>query len=106
MTKLVSQVQAVETGFLRKVHDVPLCDKVCSCEIRKTLNVKPRLFRMERSQLRCLRHKIRILHERLAMRFVLATPTEKGPRARPKSRWCDYNFVPFWCGDSGSIRGY
>jgi len=30
-----SQVQAAETGFLRNVHGVTVCDKRRSCEIRK-----------------------------------------------------------------------
>jgi len=38
---ILSQVQAGEMGFLRRVHGATLCDKVRSCEIRKTLNVEP-----------------------------------------------------------------
>jgi len=35
-------------GFLRRVHGVTLRDKMCNCDIRKTLNVEPR-FGIERS---------------------------------------------------------
>jgi len=29
-------------------------------------------------------------HERLVRQILLATPTEKGPRCRPRTRWSDY----------------
>jgi len=38
---MLSQVQAAEMGFLRRVHGVTLGDKVRCCEIRKILNVEP-----------------------------------------------------------------
>ena len=47
---ILSQVQAAEMGFLRRVHGATLRDKVRSCQIRKTTNVDP-LFRIERPQL-------------------------------------------------------
>ena len=48
MTKRVlSQVEAEEMGILWIVHGVMLRDLVCSCEIRKTLNVEPLLHRIE-----------------------------------------------------------
>ena len=53
--RALSQVQAAEMGFLRRVHGVTLRDKVRSCEIRKSLNVQP-LTRIERSQLRWFGH--------------------------------------------------
>ena len=37
---ILSQVQAAEMGFLRRVHGVALRDKVGSCEIRRALNVE------------------------------------------------------------------
>jgi len=37
--RILSQVQAAEMMFLRRVHRVTLRDKVRSCEIRKALNV-------------------------------------------------------------------
>jgi len=48
---ILSQVQAAEMGFLRRVHGVTLRDKVRSCELLKALNIEP-LLRLERSQLR------------------------------------------------------
>jgi len=47
--RILSQVQAVEMGFLRKFYGVTLRNKVRSCEICKALNVKP-LFQIEKSQ--------------------------------------------------------
>jgi len=35
-----SEVQAAEKEYLRRVKGVTLCDKVRSCDIRKTLNVE------------------------------------------------------------------
>ena len=46
------QVQASAMRFLRKIKGVTLCNKVRSSEIRKSLNIKPLLLRIERSQLR------------------------------------------------------
>jgi len=44
MTEAVlSKAQAPEMGYLRRVHAVTLRGKVCSCEIRKTLNDEPLL---------------------------------------------------------------
>jgi len=41
MTEIIlSQVQAAEMGFLRRVHGVTLRDKVRSYEIRRALNVE------------------------------------------------------------------
>jgi len=46
--RILFQVQAAETGFMRRVHGVTFGDKVRCCGIRKTLNAEP-LFRIERS---------------------------------------------------------
>jgi len=48
---VLSQVQTAGMGFLRRVHGVPLRDKLRSCEIRKSPNVELHLLRIERSQL-------------------------------------------------------
>ena len=53
MTERVrSQVQASEMRFLRKIEGVTLLNRVRSSEIRKSLNIEPLLFRIERSQLK------------------------------------------------------
>ena len=49
--RILSQEQAAEMGFVRRVHGVTLRDKMHRFEIRKARNVTP-LFRFERSQLR------------------------------------------------------
>ena len=50
--RMRSQVQAFEMRFLRRIEGVTLFNKVRSSEIRKSLNIKPLLLRIERSQLR------------------------------------------------------
>jgi len=52
MTKrILSQIQAIEMWFLRRVHGVSLRQKMRCCEIRKAPSMDP-LLRTERSQLR------------------------------------------------------
>ena len=74
-------------GFLRRVHGVTLRNKVHSCEIRRGLNVRP--LSREPSYVR-FGHMSGISHERLARQVLLARPTGKRPRGRPKTRWSDY----------------
>ena len=47
-----SQVHTSEMRFLRRINGVTLFNKVHSSKIRKSLNIKPLLLRIERSQLR------------------------------------------------------
>ena len=66
MTKRVRlQVQASEMSFLRKIKGVTLFNKVRSSKVRKSLNIEPLLFRIERSQLRWFGHVSRMPQERL-----------------------------------------
>ena len=65
------------------------CDKVCSCKIRKSLNVEP-LFRIERPQLWWFGSVTRMSQKRIARQVLLATPTWKRPRGRPKTKWHDH----------------
>ena len=53
--RMLSQVQAAEMVFLRRVHGVTLRGKVRSCEIRKAPNTEPHP-RIESSQLRWFGH--------------------------------------------------
>ena len=87
--KVFSQMQAAEMGFLRRVHGVTLRDKVPSCEIRRALNVEPLLLLIERSQLGWFGHVSRMSQEKLGTQVLLATPTGKRPRGRPRTRWSD-----------------
>ena len=50
--RMRSQVQASEMRYLRRIEGVTLFNKVCSTEIRKSLNIEPLLLRIERSWLR------------------------------------------------------
>jgi len=100
---ILSQEQAAEMGFLRRVQGVTLCDKMHRFEIRKARNVKP-LLRIERSQLRWFGNVSRISQERLARQVFLATSTGKQPRGLPRTRWCDYISI-FPCFRLGVDRG-
>jgi len=85
-SRILSQVQAAEMGFLRRVHCVTLCDEVRRCEIRKAPNVEPLVLRIERSQLRWFGHVFRMSQEILARQVLLTTPMGKRPIGRPRSR--------------------
>ena len=58
-------------------------------EIRKALNVGT-LLRIERSQLRWFSHVPRMSQERLSRQALLAKPSGKRPRGRPRPRWSNY----------------
>jgi len=76
-------------GFLRRVHGVTFCNKVCDGEIPKALNVDS-LLRMERFQLCCFSHVSRVFHESLLRQVLLAAPMRKRPRGRSSTRWSNY----------------
>jgi len=88
--KILSQVQAAETGVFLRVQNITLRDKVRGCEILKALNVEPLLIRIERYQLCWSGHVSRMPHERLARHVRLEKPTGKRPRRRPRTRWSGY----------------
>jgi len=73
----------------RYATGVALCHIVRSCEIPRALNVEP-LLRIDRSQLRWFGHVSRMPHKRLARQVLLAKPTGKRPRGRPRISWSDY----------------
>ena len=62
---------------------------VRSCDIHKTLNAE-QFLRIERSQLRWFGHVSRMSHNDRRSIFLLATPTGKWPRGRPRTKWSDY----------------
>jgi len=91
MTKRIrSQVQASEMRFLRRIEGVTLFNKMRSSEIRKSLNIKPLLLRIERSQLRWFGHVSRMAHKRLPKQALLAKVKGKRPVGRPRTRWQDH----------------
>jgi len=87
--RILSQVQAAEMAFMRKVHGVTLRDKLRSCEVRRAMNVEP-LLRIERSQLHWFGHVSRMSQQTLVRQVLPATPTERRPRSWPRTRWSDY----------------
>jgi len=88
--KILSQGQAAEIGFLRRVRW-----RDTSCEILRALKVEPRL-RIERSQLRWFGHVSRMSHEKLARQVLLAEPKWKRPGGCPRSRWSNNIFDFAW----------
>ena len=58
--KVRSRVHAAELGFLQKVRGLFRFEKVKSTDIRQSLNIKPLLIRVERSQLRSYGHATRM----------------------------------------------
>ena len=97
MTKRMrSQVQASEMRFLRRIEGVTLFNKVRSSEIRKSLNIKPLLLRIERSQLRWFGHVSRMIQERLPKQALLAKANGRRLVGRPRIRWTGYIVDPGW----------
>ena len=84
------QVQASEVRFSRKIEEVTLFNKVRSSEIRKSLNIEPLLFRIERSQFRWFGHVNRMPQKRLPKQALLAKANGRRPVGRPRIRWTDY----------------
>ena len=85
-----SQVLGHEMRFLRRIKGVTLFSKVRSSEIRKSLNIKPLLFRKEIFQLRWFGHVSRMPQERLPKQALLAKTSGRKPVERPRPRWTDY----------------
>jgi len=73
--------QVILLLLLKKIFESTL---LSNRECRTTFS-----FRIERSQLRCVRHKTR-MPRRLARRVLLATPSGKHPRGQPRTSLCDY----------------
>ena len=69
----------------RYAPGVTLRDKVRSYEILRTLNVEPLLI--ERTQLKLFRPCIQNAQRKLARQALLAKPTGKRSRCRPRPRW-------------------
>jgi len=61
----------------------------CS-EIRKSLNIKPLLLRIKRSQLRWFGHVSRMPQEKLHKQALLAKVKRKRLVGQPRTRWQDY----------------
>ena len=85
--RMRSQVQASEIRFLLRINRVTLFIKVHNSEIRKSLNIKPLLIRIERSQLRCFSHVSRMPQESLPTQALLAKANGRRPVGWPGTRW-------------------
>ncbi|TKS65499.1 putative uncharacterized transposon-derived protein [Collichthys lucidus] len=88
--RMRSRIQAAEMSFLRRVAGVSLRDRVRSSAIREELRVELLLLRMERNQLRWLRHLVRMPPGSLLGEMYWARPSGRQPRGRPRTRWRDY----------------
>ena len=74
--KVQSQVHVSKMRFLQTIEGVTLFDKVRISEIRKSLNIAPLLFRIERSQLRWFGHVSRMPQERLPNKLYMPKQME------------------------------
>ena len=84
------QVQASEMRFSQRIEGVMLFNKVRSSEIRKSLNIEPLLFRIERSQLKWFGRVSRMPQERRPKQALLAKANGRRPVGRLRTRWTDY----------------
>ena len=82
-----SRVRAAKMSFLAGLS---LRDRVRSLVIREELGVDPLLLRVERSQMRWLRHLVRMPPGRLPGEVFRARPTGRRPRGRRRTCWRDY----------------
>jgi hypothetical protein len=87
--KTRSRVQAAEMRCLRSIAGVSRLDKIRSSAVRESLEVESLLLQIERSQMRWYGQVIRMPQERLVVQSLLAQPTGRRPRSRPKARWID-----------------
>ena len=62
------QLWAVKKGFLQKIRGLSLLDKVKSTDIFQSLNIKPLLLGIKRSQLCWYVHATRMFYEQTAKR--------------------------------------
>ena len=91
MTKRMLSLNAsVRNEILRRFKEFTQSNKVRSSEIRKSLNIKPLLLRIERSQLRRFGHVSKIPHERLPKQALLDKPNGRRAGGRSRTRWTDY----------------
>ncbi|TWW59340.1 hypothetical protein D4764_06G0008700 [Takifugu flavidus] len=91
-----SRVQAAEMSFLRRVAGLSLRDRVRSSAIREELGVEPLLLRVERSQMRWLRHLVRMPPGHLPGEVFRACLSGRRPPGRPRTRWRDYSSRLVW----------
>ena len=85
----ITHVSVRNEFFLQRIEGVALFNKVCSSEVKKSLNIEPLLLRLERSQLRWFGHVSRMPQERLPKQALLAKGNQRRPVGRPKTRWTD-----------------
>ena len=63
---------------------------LAGANIRESLNIKPTLLRLERSQPRWYGHVTRMSQERTIKKLLCSTPIGRKPSGRPRTRWRDY----------------
>ena len=65
-------------------------NKVRRSEIRKSLNIEPLLFRIERFQLRWFGHVSRVPQQRFSKQALLSEANGKRSTGLPITRWANY----------------
>ena len=91
MTERVrSQVQVAKMVFLQKVKGLSLLDKVKRTDICQSLNIKPQMLGIERSQLHWYDQVTQMSHEQTAKQLMDALPSCKRLREQPRTHWWNY----------------
>jgi len=90
--RVLSQAQAEEMNFFRRVHGVTFHDKMCNCGIGKTHCMSSHFCVERRSHLSWFGPVSRMLRERLTRQVLLATSTGTPARGRSRNRWSDCIF--------------
>jgi len=85
-----SRIQVAEMGFLRRESGLHLRDRVRSSVIREGLGVEPLLLCIDMSQMRWLRHLVRMPPGRLPGEVFQSCPTGRRPGGRPRTRRRDF----------------
>ena len=75
--------------YLQNINSMTLFNKVHSCEICKTVHIKPILLQIDRSQQWCFSQMIRIPQEKLVLESCWLHPQESSPEVEPWTRWHD-----------------
>ena len=84
-------MQASEIGFVQKIKEVTMFDKVRNTAIQEALNIESLLLWIERSLLRWFGHVSRMPQEQLPKQTLCAEVNGKRLNERSRTKWLDYN---------------
>ena len=88
--RVLSQVQATETGYLPRVHGATLHNKVRSCEFHKTWNVEKATSPKSEISVTLVQLSYQNVPGKAGGICPMAAPTGKLPKGRTRTRWNDH----------------